>query len=590
MIAVALLALAVDLVLRPQSARRGLTVAVALGCLLAAGMAGWQWHTATGTAPGFVQGQVAEMAQRAAGQLRQHAADTSPEYPASFLEIAEADDIIEMLHVHAKQGVAWPYQQLTVRQVRQLLRAGRQTEASSDRQARDMVATYQTLRQEKAFSSLPAVEMGLGQPGVGVWWFFAHDRFAAAFKLIFALAAGLVLLLAVRYPVERYRGEFAAMLCFAAAGLMVMVTSLDLIVLFLGLELAALSCYALAAWRKDDARAAEAGTKYLLLGSLASAFYIYGASLIFVQMGTTHLVRLSNMTLEPKALAVAGMLLLLIAFAFKIAAAPFHLWAPDVYQGAPTSVAAFLSTASKAAGFAVLVRIFTLGFITLTPQWVALAGLLAVASLLVGNLVAVHQNNVKRMLAYSGIAQAGYLLIAVVAMGGATLHASTQPILGPTALVLYLFLYTVGNIGAFAIVGIVERDTGSSEAQAFAGLRTRAPLLAFTMLLLLLSLGGIPLLAGFVGKWYLFMAGVVEGQYVIVLLGAALSVVAIYYYLLVAKQMYILEAPADAAPIRTGALAGISLFAITALTVMIGVWPGPFLQAAEMTARALLGQ
>jgi NADH-quinone oxidoreductase subunit N len=429
----------------------------------------------------------------------------------------------------------------------------------------------------------------LAHPALAVWSLFAVDRFADAFKVIFSLALALVLLLSTRYPVEKYRGEFAALLLFATVGLMIMVNSRDLVVLFLGLELASLCLYALASWHKEDARSAEAGTKYLLLGSLASALYIYGASLLFVKYGSTNLHTLAQAS-SSSPLLLVGMLLLFVAFAFKIAAAPFHLWAPDVYQGAPTSVTAFLSTASKAAGFAVLIRVLALGFSVLSGQWGVLLAMMAALSVLVGNLVAVHQNNVKRMLAYSGIAQAGYLLIGVTALGLGKLHGNPEhQALGVTAVVLYLFLYTLGNIGAFAITGIVARETQSEEMSAFAGLRTRAPLLAFTMILLLLSLGGIPLLAGFVGKWFLFMSGVLEGQYLLVLLAAAMSVVSIYYYLLIVKQMYIIPATEHATPIRVGGLAALGLFIIVAMTVALGVYPGPFLDLAQQTAHALLG-
>lgn len=438
-----------------------------------------------------------------------------------------------------------------------------------------------------AFASDNTREM-LAHPGAAAWWLFANDKFADAFKVIFSFAAFLVLLISVRIPVEKYRGEFAGLLLFATVGLMVMVNSRDLVVLFLGLELASLCLYALASWQKGDARSAEAGTKYLLLGSLASAFIIYGASLLFVRFGSTHLTVLAESLTRPEPLAVVGMLMLLVGFGFKVAAAPFHLWAPDVYQGAPTSVSAFLSTASKAAGFAVLIRVLGLGFPALSGKWGLLLALMTGLSVLIGNLVAVHQNNVKRLLAYSGVAQAGYLLIGVVAVALAQAKGA-DPAPGITAVLLYLFLYMVGNIGAFAISGIVARETDDGEMSGFAGLRTRAPLLAFAMLLLLLSLGGIPLLAGFVGKWFLFLAGVQMGMTSIVLLAAIMSVVSIYYYLLIAKQMYIKPAAETAAPIRVGGFAAVGLFLIVALTLAIGVYPGPFLTLAQQTAQALLG-
>ncbi|HEX2948837.1 MAG TPA: NADH-quinone oxidoreductase subunit N [Armatimonadota bacterium] len=443
---------------------------------------------------------------------------------------------------------------------------------------------------QQALGNNPMTSAGqvLGHPGVAVWWLFANDKFADAFKIIFALAAFLVLLISVRFPVEKYRGEFIGLLLFSAVGLMTMVNSRDLVVLFLGLELTSICLYALVAWHKSDARSAEAGTKYLLLGSLASAFFIYGASLLFVKYGSTNLSVLAQISPFTTPLALSGLLMLLIGFGFKIAAAPFHLWAPDVYQGAPTAVSAFLSTASKAAGFAVIIRVLGMGFPAFSSQWALLIALMAGLSLLIGNLVAVHQNNVKRMLAYSGIAQAGYLLIGVVALGMAQAH-HMDPQLGISAVILYLFLYMVGNIGAFAITGIVEKETGHGEMTAFAGLRTRAPLLAFAMILLLLSLGGIPLLAGFAGKWFLFLSGIMQGQYALVLLAALLSVVSIYYYLLVVKQMYIKPAEEGATTIRVGGAASFGLFLIVALTLVIGCYPWPFLSLAQQTAQALLG-
>lgn len=538
LVVVALGILAVDLLLPRQNRRASLVLIAALGCLLAAGLAGWQWATDTGSVPAFVQ-------------------HTLSKYPAvpHYLENAQG----ELPNVRTRLAVGRAYQPGIT-----------------------------------AASGAPDRQLGLGHPGYAAWWLFANDRFTSAFKVIFAFAGFLVLLFSLRFPVERYRAEFAALLIFAAFGLMVMVNSLDLVVMFLGLELASLCMYALAAWHKGDARSAEAGTKYLLLGSLASAFIIYGASLLFVKFGTTHLMVLIQQVGETgrvmSPIALIGLLMLLVGFGFKVAAAPFHLWAPDVYQGAPTAVTAFLSTASKAAGFAVLLRVLSSAFLPVTAQWVTLIGIMAALSMIIGNLIAIHQNNVKRLLAYSGIAQAGYLLIAVVAFGSGIINNSTNMyFFGIAAIVLYLFLYTVGNIGAFAITGIVTRETGSEEMAAFAGLRTRSPLLAFAMTLILLSLGGIPLLAGFVGKWFLFLSGVYEGQYWLVLLAAALNVVSIYYYLLVIKQIYLLPAPEDARPIRIGASAGFALLLVVLLTLAIGVYPGPFLGIAITTSHSLVG-
>ncbi len=594
LVALALLVLVVDLLLPQRSTRRTLTVIAAIGCLCVGALTARQWMT-TGddnTAPTFIAMQASQLARGAIDTIK-----TRMELPAQADKLQPGDftEVVRERGFKTSEGV-WPFAYLTESQVQSLLGAAHYQENDiagqpgyimTNTEARNVVVAYAAAQREFPHDLSSATT--LRHPGFGAWWLFAQDKFAIAFKLIFALAAALVLFLSTRFPVERYRGEFASMLLFATFGLMVMANSLDLVVLFLGLEVTALCLYALAAWHKGDARSAEAATKYLLLGSLASAFFIYGASLLFVRYGSTQIIALSSeITFHHNPLVIIAMLMVLVGFLFKVAAAPFHLWAPDVYQGAPTAVAAFLSTASKAAGFAVLLRVLTSGFLALSPQWIMLIGLVSGLSILIGNLVAIHQNNVKRLLAYSGIAQAGYLLIALLAVGLAFQNHLSAPQAGVQAIVFYLFLYTVGNIGAFAVTGIVARESGSDEMSAFAGLRTRAPLLAFAMLLLLLSLGGIPLLSGFVGKWYIFMSGVAEEQYLLVLLGAAMSVVSIYYYLLIAKQMYILPARDDAAPIRLGAIAGLGLLVIVLLTVTIGVYPKPFLTLADAAAQSLI--
>jgi len=563
LVALALLVLMVDLLLPKTNGRRGLALFAAVACLVVGGLAARQWRMAEtqSTVPAFVQDTLLASTRNGVTVIYEMVTPGQMALPAG-VSFAELNNMYAAVSNDAAR--------LTTMQ------------------ARALVTGYQKL--QRALPMLRPLHIGLTEPAVAVWWLFANDAFAAAFKVIFALALFLVLMLSVRYPVERYRGEFIALLLFSAVGLMLMVNSQDLVILFLGLELASVCLYVLTSWQKGDAYSAESGTKYLLLASLASAFFIYGASLLFVKFGTTHLLLLSDLIHGPEPLVLIGLLMLLVGFSFKVAAAPLHLWAPDVYQGAPISTVAFLSTASKAAGFAVLLRALTTGFFGLSGQWWAIIGVMAALSMLIGNLVALHQNNVKRLLAYSGIAQAGYILIAVGALGLGHLHAGAlEPKLGMTAAVLYLFLYTVSNIGAFAITGIVSRETGSAEMSAFAGLRWRAPLLAFAMLLLLLSLGGIPLLSGFVGKWFLFLAGVYQGQYLLVLLGAALNVVSIYYYLLIIKQMYIIPAPDDAKPVRVGGIAALGLLIIVMLTVLIGVYPGPFLALAKTTAASLLG-
>ncbi|MHB0937248.1 MAG: NADH-quinone oxidoreductase subunit N [Armatimonadota bacterium] len=559
LVALGLLVLTVDLLLSKANCRKALALGAAVCCLFVAGLAARQWMLAdTRAVPDFVQREL----------------------------VSTLRDDVTVVYGLASFGQMSLPKGISFTEVNSMFSTVT-AESMSTAEARALVTGYVKL--QRAIPTLQPLHIGLTHPALATWWLFGNDAFAAAFKVIFALALFLVLLLSVRYPVERYRGEFIALLLFSAVGLMVMVNSHDLVVLFLGLELASICLYVLTCWHKEDAYSAESGTKYLLLASLASAFFIYGASLLFVKFGTTHLSLLSGMITRPEPLVLIGLLMLLVGFAFKVAAAPFHLWAPDVYQGAPISTAAFLSTASKAAGFAVLLRALTSGFFGLSHEWWALISVMAALSMLVGNLIALHQNNVKRLLAYSGVAQAGYILIAVGALGRTQFESSADPGLGMTAAILYLFLYTVGNIGAFAVVGIVARESGSSEMSSFAGLRQRAPVLAFAMALLLLSLGGIPLLAGFVGKWFIFLSGIYQGQYLLVLLGAALSVVSIYYYLLIIKAMYILPAPEGAKPIRVGGTAALGLVIIVLMTVAVGVYPLPFLELAKATTASLLG-
>ncbi len=545
----ALLVLGIDLCLRKCNTRRALVILGVFVSLAAAGAAMWQWDRTDFAKQPYVGNAVKTMA-------------TEVGRPGLLLldEIPDA----------------------TARQVVTAYKAKRHTSIlTSEAKAR----AQQNATQE--ISGITPYDAGLSSPAFSTWWLFKTDKFALIFKVIFALALALVLLLSTRFQVDRYRGEFAALLMFAAVGLMVMASSLDLVVIFLGLELASLCFYALAAWHKTDARSAEAGTKYLLLGSLASAFFIYGASLFFVQYGSTHLSVLGSMVTSSPMTLVA-LLMVLVSFLFKVAGAPFHLWAPDVYQGAPTAMVAFLSTASKAAGFAVLVRVLSGTFLQYSGAWQLLFIMVAGLSILLGNLIAIHQNNVKRLLAYSGIAQAGYILIGVVAMGFPGSGTSLNEALPVTSVIFYLFLYMVMNIGAFAVVGIVGRETGSEEMSAFAGLRARAPVLAFAFTLLLLALGGIPMLSGFVGKWFLFLAGVNEGQHLLVLLGTTMSVVSMYYYLLVVKAMYILPAAEGAKPIRVGSLASIGLAVIVIITVAIGIYPGPLYTLVQAAAKSLV--
>ncbi len=404
------------------------------------------------------------------------------------------------------------------------------------------------------------------------------DRLGLMFKVIFLLGVSVASIGSAEFAADRFRnaGEYYALLFFSALGMMLMASSGDLLTLYLGIELATLSLYVLVAFAKDRPRSSEAGLKYIILGATASAVYIYGVSLIYGSAGTTRFATLFlNLMQSPAASPglLAGGLLVLAALAFKIAAVPFHMWAPDVYQGAPTPVTAFLSTASKAAGFVALMRVF-LGPIGMANNvWVSVVAILAAMSMIVGNLLAIPQRDIKRMLAYSGIAQAGYALVGIASLSS----------LGMLATTFFLFQYLFTNLGAFLIVSIVGAAGTGDEITDYNGLSRRNPVLAFALLLLLLSLGGIPPLSGFWGKMFVFWAAIRSGQYGLVFIGVLASVVSLYYYLMVARAMYI--EPVEGRPtikVRTAAAVAVVICVVLVLGLL---YPTPILnKAGDATA------
>jgi NADH-quinone oxidoreductase subunit N len=410
------------------------------------------------------------------------------------------------------------------------------------------------------------------------------DQLGLMFKVIFLLGVTVASIGSAEFAADRFRnvGEYYALLFFSALGMMLMASSGDLLTLYLGIELTTLSLYVLVAFAKDQPRSGEAGLKYIILGTTASAVYIYGVSLIYGSAGTTRFAALSfNLMQSPVASPglLAGGLLVLAALGFKIAAVPFHMWAPDVYQGAPTPVTAFLSTASKAAGFAALMRVFLGPVGGVNPVWVSVITVLAASSMIVGNLLAIPQRDIKRMLAYSGIAQAGYALVGVASVS----------MLGMLATTFFLFQYLFTNLGAFLIVSIVGASGTGDEIADYHGLSRRNPVLAFALLILLLSLGGIPPLSGFWGKMFVFWAAIRSGQYGLVFIGVLASVVSLYYYLMVARAMYI--EPVEGRPaVRVRAAAAVAVLICVALVLGL-LYPTPILNragdAAIAFARAL---
>lgn len=408
------------------------------------------------------------------------------------------------------------------------------------------------------------------------------DGFALFFHIVILAATALTILLSLSYlEVEGiHYGEYYALLLFSAVGGMIMAASADLITIFLGLETLSIPLYVLAGFNRASLRSNESSLKYFLLGSFSSAFFLYGIALMYGQTGTTSLRGLANTTQagpEAPVLLLAGMGLLLVGFGFKVAAVPFHMWAPDVYEGAPTSVTAYMATAVKAAGFAAFLRVFFYALPALQPSWEIVLWWLAVATMTVGNVLALVQTDMKRMLAYSSVAHAGYVLVGFVA-GGA---------LGVGAALFYLLVYAFMNVGAFGIVALLTRVGSAGDAIAsYAGLGGRRPLLALAMALFMLALGGIPPTAGFVGKFALFGAAVDAGHVSLAVIGVLNSALSLYYYLYVLVVMYFREAerPFDE-PSPAGVQAAIAVSAV--LTLWIGILPGWFLDLARRSLAAL---
>jgi len=403
----------------------------------------------------------------------------------------------------------------------------------------------------------------------------AADNFGLFVVLVLAVIGVLTLLFSPQL-VERDglpAGEYYALTLFALAGMMLMATATDLLVIFLALEVMSLAVYVLTAIRRDAAGGAEAAFKYFLLGAFSSAFFLYGIAFAYGLTGTTRLDRIGNVMAagsdSPFALLALG--LLLVGFAFKVSAVPFHMWTPDAYEGAPTIVSGFMSTGVKAAAFAAFARVFLSALEPLRADWTPMVWALAVGTMVLGTVVAVAQANLKRMLAYSSIAHAGYILVGLVAANE----------VGKSAILFYLLSYGIVNLGAFAVIALLgTRDHANDDLPSYAGLSNRHPVLAAVMAIFLLSLGGLPPTAGFVGKWYIFSAAVRSGDYALAIIGVLTSVVSIFFYLRVIVMMYMAEpvdVPAPAAPSRAAVFA---LAVSVAVTFYLGILPGGIMEVA----------
>lgn len=394
------------------------------------------------------------------------------------------------------------------------------------------------------------------------------DNFALFVNIILCII-GILTMVFSHDVVEREQlpaGEYYALTLFAISGMMLMAAAVDLLVIFLALEVLSLAVYVLTALRRASAPGAEAAFKYFLLGSFSSAFFLYGIAFAFTIAGSTRLDQVGTaMASGPHAtLAMLAVGLLAVGFAFKVSAVPFHMWTPDAYEGAPTIVTAFMSTGVKAAAFAAFVRVFLSTLEPLQGQWVPVLSVIAGATMIVGTVVGVLQTNVKRMLAYSGIAHGGYLLLGIVSANSA----------GKAAVLFYLLAYAVANLGALGIVALLgTADHEHDELRDFAGLWRTNPGLAGLMTVFLLSLGGFPPTAGFIGKWYIFAAAVQEGHYTLAIVGVLSSVVSVFFYLRIVVMMYMTEEAAAPARPRVSAPAMAGLAIATIATFYLGILP-----------------
>jgi NADH-quinone oxidoreductase subunit N len=424
-----------------------------------------------------------------------------------------------------------------------------------------------------------------GSLGVTFGGMFVSDGYGIFFKIIFFVSLVLSILISIRYIgiVKVNFGEYYGLMLLATVGMMIMASSGDLIVLYLGLELMAMSTYVLAGFIRYDRRSNEAALKYFLLGAFASAILLFGISLTYGLTGTTDIkgiaAYISEAGLSGNPALLLSVLMFAAAFSFKIAAAPFHMWAPDVYEGAPTSITAFMSVGPKAAGFAAIGRVFLIAFGSLHVDWVQVLIPVSVLTMAVGNVLALSQTNIKRMLAYSSIAHAGYVLLGII---------SGTPE-GTASMMNYLLIYAFMNIGAFAVVILLKSEGIDGESLSdYEGLSKSHPLCSALMLIFMFSLTGIPPTAGFMGKFYLFMAAVNAGYTWLVVVAVIFSAISAYFYLRVVMYMYMKE-PRREVTLSTSPAINLAL-TLTALAVLvIGVLPGRVLDLARLAVNGFGG-
>jgi NADH-quinone oxidoreductase subunit N len=415
-----------------------------------------------------------------------------------------------------------------------------------------------------------------GNNGPAYQGYATGDKFSLFFEMLFAVLGILTLAVSHSYLQRRrfVAGEFHVLILAAVIGMMVLASATSLVTAFLGLELLSIALYIVCGYARGETQSQEAAAKYLLVGGFASAFVLYGMALVYGGAGTTLIPDIAT-TLGASSsgnpLILLGIVLMGVGFAFKISAAPFHMWTPDVYQGAPIPVTAFMSVGTKAAGFAMIIRIFAGGLPHLAPEWQVLLAFVAATSMIVGNLMAIAQSSLKRLLAYSGIAQAGYVLIGVIAGGQS----------GLAAVLFYLFVYMFMNFGAFAVVTMLAGPEGDRDRLSdLDGLYRRSPLMAILMTVFMLSLAGFPPFVGFFGKLFLFTAGVSAGYTWLVVLAVLMSVVSVYYYVRVLIPVWSPSTRTDKLESSVSSTMAIALSG--ALSLVLGLYPTTVLIASQL--------
>ncbi|HUV28593.1 MAG TPA: NADH-quinone oxidoreductase subunit N [Anaerolineales bacterium] len=418
-----------------------------------------------------------------------------------------------------------------------------------------------------------------GEESVQVWGgMLRHDWLGFSFTLLFLFGAAATCLFAMDMKSLGQKGEFYLLLLVSTIGMSLMAASADLIMLFLAIETTSIPLYILAGFYKQDNKSTEAGYKYFLFGAMTSAIMLYGFSLIYGFTGTTDIYEITKMVVSggvSLTLAIGTLILVMVGFGFKISVVPFHFWAPDVYEGAPTPVAGFLSTASKAAGFAVLMRVLLTIYADpeVIPYWVIIVAALSVFSMTLGNAMALAQKNIKRLLAYSSIAHAGYALIGVAALSE----------LGIASVVYYLIVYVITNLAAFGAIAAFWRISGSDQISDYAALSRRSPKLALIMMVTFLSLAGMPPLGGFVAKFFVFAAAVNAGLVWLAIIGVLNSIVGLYYYMVVLKVVYLFRSEDEDKPVPVTRPYALALTILVAGIILLGTLFGPW---ADWSARA----